>query len=195
MSDASALLSAIQAGSPRAAEELLPVVYQELRRLAAQRLEGEKPGLTLQPTALVHEAYLRLVGSSVEQVHAKWNSRGHFFGAAAEAMRRILVEAARAKHRQKRGGNGQRVDLNDALLEHRAPVHEILEINESLDALDHHDPQAAALVKLRFFAGFDHQEAAEILGLTRREADRLWLLARTWLYRSLKTSEDEQEQT
>lgn len=184
--EVTAILSALEAGAPSAAEELLPVVYQELRRLAAQRLATERPGQTLQPTALVHEAYLRLVGPSDHQVKEKWYSRGHFFGAAAEAMRRILVEAARAKHRLKRGGEGARVDLNDALLEHRAPVHEILEVNEALEALERHDTQAAALVKLRFFAGFDHQEAAEILGLSRRAADRVWLLARTWLYRTLK---------
>lgn len=167
---------------------LLPLVYHELRRLAAQRLAAELPGHTLQPTALVHEAWLRLVGPNANDQH-QWNGRGHFFAAAAEAMRRILVDAARAKHRQKRGGDAQRLEWTDAILAGHAPSQEILEVNEALDDLERHDLQAAALVKLRFFAGFPHQEAAEILGLSRREADRLWLLARTWLFRSLQSPE------
>jgi RNA polymerase sigma factor (TIGR02999 family) len=185
MNNVTAILSAIEAGSPRASEELLPLVYQELRVLAAQRLAQEKPGQTLQPTALVHEAYLRLVGPQP----AEWNSQGHFFAAAAEAMRRILVDAARAKHRLKRGGDAQRLEFDDIVLGHTAPLEELLDVNDALDALEQHDPQAAALVKLRFFAGFDHQEAANMLGITRRTADRLWILARTWLYRSLQQVE------
>lgn len=191
MSDVTAILSAMEAGEPRAAEQLLPLVYQELRRLATQRLAAEKSGQTLQPTALVHEAYLRLVGPSAEQSNEKWNSRGHFFGAAAEAMRRILVEAARARHRLKRGGDAQRLEMTDELLEQCPDRDEILDVHEALGDLEHHDAQAATLVKLRFFAGFGHQEAADILGISRREADRQWLLARTWLFRVLQTSHSE----
>jgi RNA polymerase sigma factor (TIGR02999 family) len=182
MSDVTQILSAIEQGDPHAAERLLPLVYDELRKLAAQKLAQEKPGQTLQATALVHEAYLRLVDTEKAQ---RWNSRGHFFAAAAEAMRRILVERARSKRRIKRGGGARGLDLDEHLLAADDRVDEILSVHEALHALERHDTQAAALVKLRFFAGLEHQEAAELLGLSRRAADRLWLLARTWLFRAL----------
>src|SRR5262249_40364312 len=146
----------------------------------------EAAGQTLQPTALLHEAYLRLVDEDQAQ---HWNSRGHFFAAAAEAMRRILVECARSKGRAKRGGGVRRQELQEHFLIAEDRLDELLAVHEALDELERHDAQAAALVKLRFFAGFEHQEAAEVLGLSRRAADRLWLLARTWLYRTL--AEDE----
>jgi RNA polymerase sigma factor (TIGR02999 family) len=154
-----------------------------LRQLAAQRLAQEKPGQTLQATALVHEAYLRLVGGSVAQ---RWHGRGHFFAAAAEAMRRILVERARARQRIKRGGGNQPQELREELLVADDRLDQLLSVHEALAELERHDAQAAALVKLRFFAGFGHEEAAEMLGVSRRAADRLWLLARTWLFRALR---------
>src|SRR5262249_4007918 len=157
-------------------------VYNELRTLAAQKMAREAAGQTLQPTALVHEAYLRLVDGE-QSPH--WNSRGHFFAAAAEAMRRILVERARSKGRVKRWGGARRQDREEHFLMAEDRLDELLAVHEALDELERHDAQAAALVKLRFFAGFEHQEAAEMLGLSRRAADRLWLLARTWLYRAL----------
>jgi RNA polymerase sigma factor (TIGR02999 family) len=165
-----------------AAEQLLPFVYDELRRIAAEKMAHEKVGQTLQPTALVHEAYVRLVEGDEAQ---HWNSRGHFFAAAAEAMRRILVERARSKGRIKHGGGAQRLELDERLLVTDDRADEVLAVHEALDELELHDAQAAALVKLRFFAGLEHQEAADMLGLSRRAADRLWLLARTWLYRKL----------
>jgi RNA polymerase sigma factor (TIGR02999 family) len=174
-------------GDPHAAEQLLPLVYDELRKLAAQRMSQEKPGQTLQATALVHEAYLRLVGQAPDQC---WDHRGHFFAAAAEAMRRILVESARTKQRLKRGAGGARLKLQESLSTDSDRIQEIIEIHEALTELERHDAQAAALVKLRFFAGLELQEAAEILGISRRAADRLWLLARTWLYRAMKTESE-----
>jgi RNA polymerase sigma factor (TIGR02999 family) len=183
MSDVTNILSAIEQGEPAVAEQLLPLVYGELRRLAVEKMAHEQPGQTLQATALVHEAYLRLVGGQ------HYNSRGHFFAAAAEAMRRILVERARGKRRGKRGGGARRVDLDEHLLAADDRVDEMLAVHEALDELERHDAQAAALVKLRFFAGFEHQEAADMLGLGRRAADRLWLLARTWLYKALADKE------
>ena len=183
MTDVTRLLDAAHRGDRQAADDLLPVVYDELRKLAAARLAGERAGHTLQPTALVHEAYLRLVPAP--DAARGFGGRGHFFGAAAEAMRRILVEHARARHRVKRGGDGQREDLRDDLIEADDRAAELLAVHDALDELERHDAQAAALVKLRFFAGFEHQEAADILGLSRRAADRLWLLARTWLFRTM----------
>jgi RNA polymerase sigma factor (TIGR02999 family) len=182
MSDVTNILFAIEQGDPRAPKQLLPLVYDELRKLAAQKLAQEKPGQTLQATALVHEAYLRLV--DVEKAQ-QWNSRGHFFAAAAEAMRRILIENARSKQRIKRGGGSRLVELDEDIAKADDGVEESLAVHEILDELERHDAQAAALVKLRFFAGFEHQEAAKMLGLSRRAADRLWLLARTWLYQAL----------
>ena len=186
VNDVTHILKAIERGDPRAADQLLPLVYDELRRLAAEQLAREKPGQTLQATALVHEAYLRLVNTEKAQ---HWNNRGHFFSAAAEAMRRILVEQARSKHRLKRGGGARRLELDEHLLVGEDRVDEVLAVHEALDELERHDAQAAALVKLRFFAGFEHQEAADMLGLGRRAADRLWLLARTWLLRTLRDEE------
>jgi RNA polymerase sigma factor (TIGR02999 family) len=186
MKEVTRILTAIDQGNPHAVLELLPLVYDELRKLAAQRLSQERPGQTLQATALVHEAYVRLVDVDGAQ---RWNSRGHFFAAAAEAMRRILVERARSKCRVKRGGGAQRLELDEQLLATDDRADELLAVHEALEELERHDAQAAALVKLRFFAGLEHQEAAGMLGLSRRAADRLWLLARTWLYRRL--GEDE----
>lgn len=181
MSDVTRLLDAAAAGDARAADELLPLLYDELRKLAAARMADERPGQTLTPTALVHEAYLRLVGGG----DPPWAGRGHFFAAAAEAMRRILVDRARARQRLKRGGEASRQELNEDVLVADDRVDELVAVHDALDQLERHDPRAAALVKLRFFAGLEHQEAAEALGLGRRAADRLWLLARTWLYRAL----------
>jgi RNA polymerase sigma factor (TIGR02999 family) len=186
MSDVTRILSHIESGDPSAAENLLPLVYDELRKLAAAKLAQEKPGQTLQATALVHEAYLRLVGTRSDQ---PWSGRGHFFAAAAEAMRRILVERARGKHRQKRGGRSRRQELDERMLVANEEADELLAVHEALGRLERHDPQAAALVKLRYFAGFEHQQAAQALGLTRRAADRLWLLARTWLFQSLSDAD------
>ncbi len=181
MSDVSQLLNAVEQGDARAASRLLPLVYDELRRLAAQRLAQEAPGQTLQPTALVHEAYLRLVG----EVDPGWNGRGHFFAAAAEAMRRILVDHARARRAQKRGGAARRVEWNDQLVVAGRQDEELLALDEVLGELERHDAQAAALVKLRYFSGLGHQEAAQALGVSRRVADRLWVVAKAWLYQRL----------
>jgi RNA polymerase sigma factor (TIGR02999 family) len=180
MSDVTRLLDAIGHGDSRAAEELLPLVYDELRRLAAQKLAHENPGHTLQATALVHEAYLRLVGSS------EFENRGHFFGAAAEAMRRILVDAARRRHSDKRGGGHARADVEPDLIAAPEPNTDLLALDEALTELERHDEPAARLVKLRYFAGLGHQEAAAAMSITRRAADRLWALARAWLYQRLR---------
>jgi RNA polymerase sigma factor (TIGR02999 family) len=178
----SQVLDAIERGDPHAAEQLLPLVYEELRRLAAQRLADEKPGHTLQPTALVHEAYLRLVGA--ERV-SHWNDRTHFFRAAAEAMRRILVDRARAKLSQKRGGAWRQVDLDGlAQIEHD-PSCDLVAVNEALEQFREHDPMKAELVKLRYFAGLSVQDAADVLGISRATADRYWRYAKTWLYCAL----------
>ncbi len=182
MSEVTLILHAIEQGDPRAAEQLLPLVYDALRQLAAQKLAQEAPRQTLQATALVHEAYLRLV--DVEQ-NQQWNSRGHFFAAAAEAMRRILVEQARSKQTDKRGGGRLRVDLPEDLAAPEPQSDNLLALDEALSLLEQHDPQAARLVKLRYFAGLYHQEAAEALGISRGAADRLWALARAWLFRQL----------
>jgi RNA polymerase sigma factor (TIGR02999 family) len=182
MTEVTQILSALAAGDPRGAEELLPLVYDELRKLAAARLALEQPGYTLQPTALVHEAYLRLVGDG--QPH-DWYGRGHFFAAAAEAMRRILINRARDKHRLKRSGKRKRVDL-DALIDPvTAPVADLLELDKALERLAQVNAQAAELVKLRYFAGFTQREAASALGLPTRSADRLWAFARAWLIDAL----------
>lgn len=181
MTEVTRILHAIDQGDPEAASELLPLVYEELRRLAAQKLSHEKPGQTLQATALVHEAYIRLVGSEDQ----KWDSRGHFFAAAAEAMRRILVENARRKQQAKHGGEHQRLDLRDADLSLDPPSDDLLVLNEALEILVDEDPQAAELVKLRYFAGLTLHQAADVLGLPRRTADRQWAYARTWLHREL----------
>ena len=179
MSDVTQILSQIEQGDASASERLLPLVYQELRRLAAQKMALEKQGQTLQATALVHEAYVRLVDG---EHHQRWDSRGHFFAAAAEAMRRILVERARRKQSQKHGGERTRIELSESELASESKLDHLLAINDALDDLQQHDSQAAELIKLRFFAGFGHQEAAEMLGITRRAADRLWATARAWMY-------------
>jgi RNA polymerase sigma factor (TIGR02999 family) len=179
MSEVTRILSAVDQGDPHAADRLLPLVYDELRRLAAQKLAQEWPGQTLQAAALVHEAYIRLVDVGEAQ---HWNSRGHFFAAAAEAMRRILVENARRKRGPKRGGGHQRVDLEDALTYAQEPADELLSVSEALDKLAREDPRKAELVKLRYFAGLSVQEAAEVLGISRATADRYWAYAKAWLY-------------
>ena len=183
MNEVTRILSGIEAGDPHAAEKLLPLVYDELRRLAAQKMVREKSGQTLQPTALVHEAYLRLVGEGEEQ---RWDSRGHFFAAAAEAMRRILVENARRKRSVKHGGQRVRVDLDEDLVVGDEPRHDLLELDELLDQLAGADPRAAELVKLRFFAGLTGDQAAEVLGISPRSADLLWAYARAWLFEKLQ---------
>ena len=182
MSDITHILAQIDQGDPAAAEQLLPLVYDELRKLAAARLEQEKPGQTLQATALVHEAYLRLVDV---QTAPQWNSRGHFFGAAAEAMRRILVESARRKKQIQRGGELARVALEECEPAAKEKPSEILALDESLAGLEAHDPLAASVVKLRYFAGLTIPEAAAALGIPLRTAERNWTYARTWLHRQL----------
>jgi RNA polymerase sigma factor (TIGR02999 family) len=182
MSEVTRILSAIAQGEPHAADQLLPLVYDELRHLAAQKLAQETPGQTLQATALVHEAYLRLV--DVDQAQ-HWNSRGHFFAAAAEATRRILIESARRKRRAKHGGNFQRIDLDEALLVGADPSDDLLALDEALGRLEGVDPLAAQLVKLRYFAGLSMPQAAEALGMPLRTAERNWTYARTWLHREL----------
>lgn len=178
MPEVTRLLQAIEQGDSQAAEQLLPLIYTELRQLAAARLAHEKPGHTLQATALVHEAYIRLVDVDAVQ---RWESRGHFFAAAAEAMRRILVESARRKSRIKHGGGLHRVELSEIDLATTVSDQRLLAIDEALHLLAQEDPQAAELVKLRFFAGFSMAEAAEIMGLSRTKAYEQWAYARAWL--------------
>ena len=182
MSDVTHLLDAAAAGDPKAAAELFPLVYDELRRLAAHRLAQEKPGQTLQATALVHEAYLRLVGPGESRT---FQGRGHFLAAAAEAMRRLLVEAARRKLRDKRGGGRRRVDLDEAVPSPPAEAEELLALDEALGKLADRDPEAAGLVQLRYFAGLSVEEAAEALGVSRAGAYRHWAFARAWLLQEL----------
>ena len=182
MTDVTRILSAIEQGDPHAAEQLLPLVYEELRQLAAAKLAQEKPGQTLQATALVHEAYLRLV--DVEKVQ-HWDSRGHFFAAAAEAMRRILVDRARHKKSRKGGGGLHRAELREDAVAAPEGPDEVLAVDEALAGLAAADPTAAELVKLRYFAGLSVPEAAEALGLTTRTAELLWSYARAWLRRAL----------
>ena len=178
MSDVTRMLSRIESGDPSAAEQLLPLVYDELRKLAAVKLTQEKPGQTLQATALVHEAYLRLVDT--ERV-PQWNSRGHFFAAAAEAMRRILIGNARRKNALKRGGQAQRLDLDAIELTDRPSDDKLLAMEEALIRLAEKDPVKGELVKLRYFAGLTNHEAATILGISSATADRYWAYARAWL--------------
>jgi RNA polymerase sigma factor (TIGR02999 family) len=179
MSDVTRILSAIEQGDPHAADQLLPLVYDELRKLAAQKVAQEKPGQTLQATALVHEAYLRLVDVDKAQ---HWNSRGHFFAAAAEAMRRILVENARRKASLKHGAGRRRVNLDEVASYAQEPEDELLSLHEALDKLAQEDAKKAELVKLRFFTGLSLPEAAEVLGISRATADRYWAYAKVWLY-------------
>jgi RNA polymerase sigma factor (TIGR02999 family) len=183
MSDVTRILAAMEKGDPHAAAQLLPLVYEELRKLAAHKLAGEKPGQTLEATALVHEAYLRLVDTDQAQ---EWNSRGHFFAAAAEAMRRILVERARGRQRLKHGGDRKRVDLERVELAAPQPSDDLLALDEALAQLAASDPQAAQLVQLRYFAGLTIPQAAEVLGIAPRTADFLWAYARSWLLQKIE---------
>jgi RNA polymerase sigma factor (TIGR02999 family) len=182
LSDVTRILAQIESGDAAAADQLLLHVYDELRALAAAKLAQEKPGQTLQATALVHDAYIRLIDVKRAQ---QWDGRGHFFAAAAEAMRRILIERARQKGSLKRGGGAHRIDLEQPSLAVNDPSSDLLALDDALGELERNDAQAAQLVKLRFFAGLTHQEAADALGITRRSADRLWALARAWLYQRM----------
>lgn len=186
MAEVTQILSQIKDGDPSAADQLLPLVYEELRKLAALKMAQEKPGQTLDATALVHEAYLRLVDVDEAQ---KWGSRGHFFAAAAEAMRRILVENARKRQSQKRGGVKQRVSLDEANSLILAPPDDVIALDDALEKLAGEDPIKAELVKLRFFAGLSHQEAAEALEISRATADRYWAYAKVRLYCDIYESE------
>lgn len=179
MTDVTRILSAIEQGDPSAAEQLLPLVYDELRKLAAARMAQEKPGQTLQPTALVHEAYLRIVGNATEQ---SWDSRRHFFAAAAEAMRRILVDNFRHKSRKKHGGAYTRVELQEFDLICEIPSDDLLDLDEALRCFSRECPKKADLVNLRCFVGLSLKEAAETLGISRATASRHWTYARAWLY-------------
>ena len=183
MNDVTHILSAIEQGDPKAAEQLLPLVYEELRKLAAQKMAQEAPGQTLQPTALVHEAYLRLVGGE-RALH--WDNRGHFFAAAAEAMRRILVENARRRERLKRGGGRARIDVEQCDLAAPQKPEELVALDAALTRLAVADPKAAELVKLRYFAGLSLKRAAEMLGVAPRTADFLWAYAKAYLLKEMQ---------
>lgn len=182
MNDITQILSAIEQGDPHAAQQLLPLVYDELRRLAAHKLTAEAPGQTLQATALVHEAYLRLVGTDNPQ---RWDSRGHFFAAAAEAMRRILVENVRRKRSLKQGGGRMREEFDEAQLAAPEPDEDLLALDEALNRLAGKDPIKAELVKLRYFAGMTIEESAAALDISPATAKRYWTYARTWLYQEI----------
>jgi RNA polymerase sigma factor (TIGR02999 family) len=181
VSDVTRILNAIDRGDGRAVDQLLPAVYHELRQLAAQKLSRERSGQTLQATALVHEAYLRLVGAGSQN----WRSKTHFFAAAAEAMRRILIENARRKHRLKREGNRQRMDLEPEILAIEEPVEDVLALDEALTRLAEKDPPLAELVKLRYFAGLSIEQAAAVMEVSPRTAHRHWAYARAWLFAQL----------
>ena len=197
MTEVTRILSAIEHGDPHAAEQLLPLVYDELRKLASQNLAQEAPGQTLQATALVHEAYLRLVmparakRNPIEEQH--WDGRRHFFAAAAEAMRRILINRARDRGRVKRGGGWRRLHLDHIDFSVAEPPGELLILNDALDKLAQEDPACAELVKLRFFTGMTLDEAAQTMGVVRRTADRYWAFARSWLYAALRKDEESAE--
>jgi RNA polymerase sigma factor (TIGR02999 family) len=187
MTDVTRILSALEQGEPAAAEQLLPLVYDELRRLAAQKLAQEQPGQTLQETALVHEAYVRLVGSgeTARGREPRWDSRGHFFASAAEAMRRILIDRARAKRSQRRGGDRKRLDIDAADLATQATPDQLLALDDALSKLAREDPAAARLVELRYFAGLTVEEAGKALGVSTATAYRHWKYARAWLHSEL----------
>jgi len=187
MPDVTRILSAIDQGDPHAAEQLLPLVYDELRKLAAQKLAQENPGQTLQATALVHEAFIRLVDTEKAR---HWDSRGHFFAAAAEAMRRILINRARDKGRFKRGGHLRRVDLDKVELAVDAPNEELVAIDEVLNQLGQENPECASVVKLRFFAGLSIDEAAAALGISASTAKRHWAYARAWIFDVLRPDDN-----
>jgi RNA polymerase sigma factor (TIGR02999 family) len=188
MSEVTRILSAIEEGDPHAAEQLLPLVYDELRRLAAQKFAQEKPGQTLEATALVHEAYLRLVASVDASAprEQRFSGRGHFFAAAAQAMQRILVEQARRRNAAKRGGQAAREELQESAIAAPEPDQDVLAVHEALEQLSQIDPVAANLVQLRFFAGLNMQEAAEALGMSVRTAHGIWAYARSWLHRKIR---------
>ncbi len=183
MSDVTQLLHALDAGDPKAADQLLPLVYEELRKLAAAKMAQEKPGQTLQATALVHEAWLRLAGPEEQKA---WNHRGHFFGAAAEAMRRILVESARRKARERHGGGLERVAVDDADFAAPLPDDRLLQVSEALDALEREAPEAAQVVKLRYFVGLTQEHVAETMGISLRTAERHWCWAKAWLFQRIR---------
>ncbi len=184
MSDVTHILNAIERGDAKAADELLPLVYEELRRLAAYKMAGESPGQTLQPTALVHEAWLRLTGKE----NVQWNGRTHFFNAAAEAMRRILIDNARRKRALRHGGGQRRVDIPEQDIAAQAGDEQLLAINEALEKLAARDQQKAELVKLRFFVGLTIEEAADILGFSVPTAKRYWIYARAWLHAEINAA-------
>lgn len=186
MSEVTEILTALERGETHAAEELLPMVYSELRQLAAQKLSHEKPGQTLQPTALVHEAWLRLAGPGQEESKPQWDGRRHFFGAAAEAMRRILIENARRKARVRHGSGSDHLSLDAVQIASPLPDEDLLALDEALDRLAELDAPAADLIMLRFFTGLTHQQAADQLGLSRSAADRTWLFARAWLFQRIR---------
>jgi RNA polymerase sigma factor (TIGR02999 family) len=190
MSDVTRVLCAMEGGDPQAASQLLPLVYDELRKLAAQRLAQEQPGQTLQATALVHEAYLRLVEGEHPQ---QWNGRGHFFAAAAEAMRRILVENARRKQRVKHGGDAAHVELDESSLVAAEVPEDLIALDEALEQLAVVDPRAAQLVNLRYFGGMTIPDAATVIGVSPRTADSLWAYARTWLFQKVEGHEDDRQ--
>ena len=183
MSDVTRILERVEQGDPQAAEALLPVVYDELRRLAAHKMAQEMAGHTLQPTALVHEAWLRLVGNESQS----WQNRAHFFGAAAEAMRRILIESARRRARLKRGGNPERVDLEDLPIAAPDRDETLLAVDEALNQLEKEDPEKARIVKLKFFVGLTNQQVAQSLGVTERTIERTWAYAKAWLFRTMRS--------
>ena len=185
MSEVTRILDAIGHGDSKAAEELLPLVYDELRRLAAYKMANEAPGQTLQPTALVHEAWLRLVGDG----DPGWQSRTHFFAAAAEAMRRILIDRARRKLALRRGGGQARVELDESAIEAPADDERILQVHEALDALAVEDPEKAQIVKLRFFVGLSHEEIAALLGVNEKTVRRHWEVAKVWLFQRIKSAQ------
>jgi RNA polymerase sigma factor (TIGR02999 family) len=191
MSDVTRILSAIEQGDPQATEKLLPLVYEELRLLAAQKMSQEKPGQTLQATALVHEAYIRLVGSEIQN----WNSRGHFYAAAAEAMRRILIDNARRKRSLKRGGGHRRIEFDAAILVDGkvGPADDLVALDKALQKLGEKDKLKADLVKLRFFAGLTSEQAARVLDISPATAERYWDYARSWLRVEI-TQEDRRRQ-
>ncbi|UCG59007.1 MAG: sigma-70 family RNA polymerase sigma factor, partial [Phycisphaerales bacterium] len=186
MSDVTRILNAIERGDAKATDELLPLVYEELRLLAAQRLSQERPGQTLQATALVHEAYIRLIGQEARD----WKSRGHFFVAAAEAMRRILIENARRKRRLRHGGGQRRVSLHDADLAIEEFSDDLIALDEALERLSKRDPVKADLVKLRFFAGLTSEQAAKVLGISHNTADKYWAYARSWLHLEITRADE-----
>jgi len=185
MTDVTRILNAIEQGDTKTADELLPLVYEELRLLAAQKLSQEKPGQTLQATALVHEAYIRLVGEEPQS----WNSRGHFFCAAAEAMRRILIENARRKQKLKRGGDQRRIDLSDADIATERDINDLLSLDEALTKLAQEDPTKADLVKLRYFGGLTLEQAGHVLKISRATASRYWSYVQAWLFHEINGSD------